>query len=195
MHRVVRNDKKEESPEVSTGDSRFESAIDPGLDKNRFELLPTLAGAIFIFVLLYFSSYLALLWLPPYEGLDMESQLTADYSAWNFLVFQPVDPAIIEEIRQEQGLPEQIVNDGEFWSTPASTFTVPPQATHATASTPQATGSSLPPKPSAFPPTYTSTPIPTSVMTTPQPTVDSVPTATRRTHRTPKPHKTQKPKP
>src|SRR5688572_9451566 len=125
MNRNFRNHRKKEPIEVYEEDPPFYSAIDPNSHRDRFKLLSWLAGAICIFALLYGSSYLALLWSPAYKGVDMKSQLTADYTIWAFLVFQPVDPAIIEEIRQERGLPEQVtINE---LSLPTSTST--PEAT------------------------------------------------------------------
>src|SRR3990172_11581647 len=94
----------EESIMVNDGNPPSKIVIEPSTHGNRFKLLPWLAGVICIFALLYSSSYLALLWLPPHKEVDMRSQLTADYSPWAILVFQPVDPAIIEEIRQEEDL-------------------------------------------------------------------------------------------
>src|SRR5688572_15653060 len=139
MKRIVRNRRKEEPMQVCHGDYPFARAIDSSRPRNRFRLLPWLAGVIFIFTLLYQSSYLALLWLSPYEGADMISQLTADYDIWADLVFQPVDPAIIEEIREERGLPEQILIDGSFWPTLISTGTKPPVAGQTPISTDLAT--------------------------------------------------------
>ena len=92
MKWIVRNHRKAEAMQLYKGDSGSESTIEPTPDRNRFRLLAWLVGAIFIFALLYRSSYLALLWLPANEGMDMKSQLTADYRAWSVLVFQPVDP-------------------------------------------------------------------------------------------------------
>jgi hypothetical protein len=182
---------------MNKGDAQFDSVIEPRPQDNRFKLLPWLSGAIFIFALLYGSSYVALLWLPPYEGMDMKSQLVADYSPWTFLVFQPVDPAVIEEIKQERGLPAQMIIDGGSW--PTSTLTLPPTARHITTPTPQATFDNLPISPTASQPTYTSTSVPTSITplpgstVTPQPTQAANPTRTRKPPKTPKPHKTPKP--
>lgn len=192
---IVRKHRQAEAMQAYQGDSGSESTIEPGPNRNRFRRLAWLVGAIFIFALLYCSSYLALLWLPANEGMDMKSQLTADYRAWSVLVFQPVDPAIIDEIRQERGLPEQIVADGSFWPTPASTLTVPTPAMDKTASTPQATSDNLPSSSTAFPPLATATPMPASTILPPVSTATPQPTGAANPTKPPKKTKTPKPKP
>lgn len=175
------------------GNAQFDSVIEPRPQDNRFRLLPWLSGAIFIFALLYGSSYVALLWLPAYEGMNMRSQLVADYGPWTFLVFQPVDPAVIEEIKQERGLPAQMIIDGGSWPTPTHTLTLPPTARHITTPTPQATFDNLPLSPTASQPTYASTPMPTSIILLPESTVTPQPAGTSKPHKTRKPSKTPKP--
>jgi hypothetical protein len=173
------------------GDSGFELTTKSSSDRKRSQWLPLLGSAILIFALLYCSSYLALLSLPAYGGMSMESQLVADYSAWSFLVFQPVDPAIIEEIQQERGLPAQSVTDSAFWPTAAANPSLSPATTHSALFTPQATLD--------VPPTNPSTTVPTTVIkipdptATPQPTQADTPAKTRKPHKTPNPHKTEKP--
>ena len=203
MNQVVRNRKKENPMDANRGDSTFESTIELGFDRNRFKLLPWLVAPIFVFVLLYLISYVALLWLQPYEGMDMKSQLTADYSAWAPLAFQPVDPAILEEIKKERGLPEQMVVDGESWSTPVGIVTLPPLTVSGANSTLLPTLDNPPTSSASFEPPYTATSIPTSIITVPTATVTPQPnqvatlTTTRKpikTPRTPKPHKTPKTK-
>lgn len=174
INRIVRNHGKEEHMDVSEGNPAVDTAIVSGLYGNQFRLRSWLASVIFIFVLLYSSSYMALLWLPPYKGADMRSQLIADYSAWAFLLLQPVDPAVIEEIKQERGLPEQIIIDGFFWPTPTSTLSVPPTPSSTPTSAPQATFDVL----SSSPTANTSTPMPTSIISLPEPTATPQPTRT-----------------
>ena len=193
MNWIIRNPRKEGTKEVNEGDASFDSVIEPGPQGNRFKLVPWLAAGIFIFALLYCSSYVALLWLPPYAGMDMKSQLVADYSAWTFLVFQPVDPAVIEEIKQERSLPEKMIIDGGLWPTPTSMLTMPPTARHTSTSTPQATFDNLPSSPIASQPAYTSTPMPTSIILLPESTVTVQPAETSRPRKTPKPRRTPKP--
>ena len=203
MKPSVQNHRKEESNEVCPDDHPFDSVIGSNRYRNRFGIPPWLVGTICIFTLLYYTSYIALLWLPPYEGADMRSQLTADYGAWAVLVFQPVDPAIIEEIRQERGLPEQILIDGSFWPTPISTDTTPPVAGQTPIPTDLATSGLPSSTPSASQPPSVSTPVPTSTVSlpeltsTPQPTVNDHPTESTppKTPKTRKPRKTPKPKP
>jgi hypothetical protein len=199
MNWITRNLRKERRMRVDEDNAPFNSAVERQAGANRFKLLRWLTGAIFIFALLYGTSYLALCWLPPYEGVDMKSRLAADYSAWAFVVFQPVDPAIIEEVRQERGLPEQMVTDGSFWPTPAW---VPSMEGDTPSSTPPATFGNLPSSPSASEAPYTSTSVPTSITplpgstVTPQPTQAANPKKTRKPAnpaKTPKPHKTPKP--
>jgi hypothetical protein len=194
---IVGNHRKAEAMQVSQGNSGFESTIEPIPNGNRFRLLTSLIGTIFIFTLLYGSSYLALLWLPADEGMDMRSQLAVDYRPWSVLAFQPVDPAIIDEIRQERGLPEQIATDGLFWPTPTNTLSVPTPGTDTTASTSQVTSDHLPSSPTAFPPVASSTSMPASTTVlppistvTPQPTGAANPTGPQRN-----PKKTKTPKP
>jgi hypothetical protein len=194
MNRIIRKPRKEGPRDVKEGDAPFDSVIEPRPEGDRFKLLPWLAGAIFIFALLYCSSYVALLWLPPYAGMDMKSQLVADYSAWTFVVFQPVDPAVIEEIKQERGLPEQMIVDGGFWPTPTTMLTMPPTARYTPTSTPRATVDNLPLSPTASQPTYPSTPMPTSIIVLPEATVTLRPAETSRPHKTPRSNRTT-PKP
>lgn len=198
MNRIVRKHKREEPIEGSENDLLFDRVFEPSSQGNRFKLLPWLAGGICIFAVLYGTSYLALFWLPPYEVVDMRSQLTADYGAWDFLIFQPIDPAIIEEIKQDQELPEQIIIDGSTWPTATATVMMRPTENDAPASASQATSENLLPSPTASGPTYTLSPIPTSVISlpeatvTPQPTREAKPTKSRKPLKTPKPRKTPK---
>lgn len=201
MKRIIRNTSGE--PTVANeGNSPSNMLTEPGFHKNQFKPLPWLAGSVCIFALLYMSSYLALLWLPPHPQIDTKSRLTADYAPWAALVFQPVDSAMIDEIRQEQDLPEEIIIDGSFW--PTSNFeTQPPDsnqtAVHNSVSTPQATLDIPLSSTTAIQPPSTSSPVPTSVTLLPQPTniVDQV--ATLISVNTPKPTKppklTKPPKP
>ena len=193
--------RREEPLQMYEGDPQLDSVIESGHDRNWLRRLHWLAGGIFIFILLYCSSYLALLWLPPFGRMDMKSHLVADYNAWAFIVFQPVDPAIIQEIVQERELPEQIIIDGESWPTPASTLAMPATPGHTATSTPQPTSDDLASSPTASEPPYTSTSVPTSTISrpestaTPQPPATANPTKSRKppkTPRTPKPHKTPK---
>lgn len=202
MNWMTRNLRKERRMRVDEDNAPFDSAVERRPVANRFKVLRWLTGAIFIFALLYCTSYLALCWLPPYEGVDMKSRLAADYSAWAFVVFQPVDPAIIEEVRQERALPEQMVADGSFWPTPVGMPTMPSTESDTLIPTSQATVDSLPSTPSASEAPYTSTSVPTSITplpgstVTPQPTQAANPKKTRKPAnpaKTPKPHKTPKP--
>ena len=77
--------KNEESMEGSENGSPSDMALELSLRKNLFKLLPCLASGICIFAVLYSASYVALFWLTPYEVVDMRSELTADYGAWDFL--------------------------------------------------------------------------------------------------------------
>jgi hypothetical protein len=196
MTRILR---KERRMRVDDDNVPFDSAVEGRPVANRFKLLRWFAGVILIFALLYGTSYLALCWLPPYEGVDMKSRLAADYSAWPFGAFQPVDPAIIEEVRQERGLPEQMVIDGSFWPTPAGMPTMPSTERDTPTSTPQATFDDLPSSPTASEPPSTLTSVPTSITplpgstVNPQPTQAANPKKTRKPAKTPKPHKTPKP--
>jgi hypothetical protein len=203
MDRIVRNPR--EGPiAVNGGEPPFNTAIEPGPHVNRFKLLPWLAGVFCIITLIYGSSYLALLWLPPHPEVDMRSQLTADYSPWDFLVFQPVDPAIIEEIRQEQDLPEQLIIDGSFWPTlsttnipSSSTGTQQQGSTPATiqmpTSTPLATFINQQSSPTIIQPFHTSTSMPTGITSLPEPADTPKPTATLRPTKPSKPTRPPKP--
>ena len=199
MNQNAKNREKGISLVGYKADSTSGTAIKPARDKKKINLLPWVAGVIFIFSMLYCSSYLALLWLPAYEGMSMKSQLTADYRPWTFMIFQPVDPAIIEEIKQERGLPALMVVDGGSLSTPISTATSPLTASSAASSTPQPTHDGPLSSPTAFQTTHTSTPIPTSITSapevtiTPQPTQIVSPTKPGKPPKTPKPRKTPKP--
>jgi len=204
MNRVIRGSRKERVMKVKEGVEPFDSAIEPESGANRSELILWLTGAILMFALLYGTSYLALFWLSPYEGVDMKSQLTADYSAWDFLVFEPVDSAIIEEVRRERGLPEQIIINGSSWVTPISTNAslanvegqstdLPAVVEHVLTSTPPVSSNGLSYSPTAFRPTLISTPQPTSVISHPDPAATSQSTRVANPTKSRKPPKTQKP--
>ena len=172
---------------------------EPGSHGHRFKLVLWLACAICIFAVLYGTSYLALFSLRPYKGVDMRSQLTADYSARAFVVFQPVDPAILEEIRQEQGLPEQMVIDGSLWPTEAGLPTAPSPEMDTRTPIAQATSDDptsspialqLPSSPTSV--TTSTTVLPESIVT-PQPTQAANPTKSPNPQKTPRRHKTPNP--
>jgi len=198
MNQIVRNHRKEELIEVYQDDPRFDEAIKPNPHRARPNLLSWFIGAICIFSLLYCTSYVALLWLPPYKGVDMSSKLTADYSAWAFLVFQPVDPAIIEEIKDERGLPEQVIIDGLFWPTPTGNNTAPLTGSQTPVSTAQTISDNVSPTPIASQTSYTLTSVLESTTSLPEPTVTLNPTETPTSSgpldpvKTPKPRKTPK---
>jgi hypothetical protein len=191
MNQVVQKRITEERPEGYEADNPFDRANEPNSQGQRSKLFYWLAGAICIFAVLYGTSYLALFSLPAYAGVDMRSQLTADYSAWAFLVFQPVDPAIIEEIRQEQGLPEQIVVDGSFWPTQAG---LPLTGRDTLTPTSQATLDDLSSSPIAAEPPFTSTSVAASITPLPGSTVTPRPTQSSNPTRTPNPQKSPKPR-
>ena len=188
-------------------DSVSGKVTEPGLYKKRSTLLPWLVSGICIFAVLYGTSDVALFWLPPFAGVDMRSQLTADYSRWTFLVLQPVDPSVIEEIKQERGLPEQIIIDGSFWPTLNSTNITSLMVSGTPVSTSVITSETPLSIATAIQPPHTSTPVPTNPIVTPEPVVTlqaiktSVPTnvvnpgnnSTSKPRKTPKPQKTSKP--
>ena len=128
----------------------------------------------------------------------MRSKLTADYSAWANLVFQPVDPAIIEEIKEERGLPEQVIIDGLFWPTPTSTSTTPLTGSQTPVSTAQSISDNVSQTPTASQTSYTLTPLLESTTSLPEPTMTQKPIETPTSTgpldpvKTPKPRKTPK---
>ena len=204
MNWIVRNPRQERVLQASEGDDRFNLTVESLSDKYRLRPVRWLAAGIFTFALLYGISYLALFWLSPYQSVEMRSQLVADYSTWELLVFQPVDPAVIEEIKQERGLSEQIVINGSSWLTPVSTNSTAPQLETQRPNSPaeaqgaltpilQVTPDGLPFSPTASQPTYDSTPQPTSVISPSEPMATSQPAKTARPTKTRKPPKTQKP--
>jgi hypothetical protein len=209
IDQIIQNHGKEAYGEADAGNRPFDLSTEAGPRSDRYNLFLWLARAIFVFALLYTSSYLALLWLKPNLGVEMGSQLTADYGPWVYLTFQPIDPAILEEIRQERGLPDQIIIDGSFWPTPTSTNAVPsnigtqqpdfPITAEDPLSSPPLSASGLPSSPTASQPSYTSTPVPATEISRPQATATAPstnvvsPTRPRKTPKTPKPHKTPKP--
>ena len=169
--------------------------------RNRFLPVFWLAGALLIFTLLFFTSHVALLSLPAYGGMDMRSQLVADYGIWEQLVFQPVDPAILKEIQQDRGLPGQLVIDESNGSTPTAIVISPSPTQNDVDPTPQPALETPTISPTDSPPTYASTPIPTSTISDPQSTLSPqsspapLPTKTRKTPKpkTPKPDRPPKP--
>lgn len=200
MNRIARNQRKEDPIKSYKNNSMSDSAIASKPNRNRFNLFTWLAGVFFIFSLLYVSSYVALLQLPPYQGMDMKSQLTADYRPWPFLEFQPVDPAIIEEIRQDRGLPEEVVIPNGFSSTPTEARLFPSPTRDAATSMPWPTMNNLPTSPTDFPATFTPVSIPLTTVappqytSTPQPATAASSTKSKKPAKTPKPHKTPKTK-
>ena len=80
MNRIVRNHRKEELMEVYQDEPPFDATIKHNPHRDQYKMLSRLTVTICIFALLYGTSYLALLWLPPYEGVDVRSKLAADYS-------------------------------------------------------------------------------------------------------------------
>lgn len=186
-------------------DSLSDTSVRHSANAKRFGLFPWLLGILCIFAALYGTSYLALFWLPPYEGVDMKSHLIADYGGWAFLVFQPVDPAVIEEIKRERGLPEQVTIDGSIWPTQAGSNPTPLPASQMLVSTPLATSDIFPSSPTALQSTYTLNPMQTSTISTPKPpaTLGVVetpipanvvsPAKTSKPRKTSRPHKTSKP--
>ena len=199
MNRMVRGDTKEKSQAMQEGDRSNDSAIESGSSRKPFNLFSWLAAAIFIFALLYGSSYFALLWLPPYQKVDMISQLQADYAAWTLVVFQPVDPALIEEIRRERGLPEQIIVDGSIWPTAVATLSTPSPVEPLSTPMPEVPTENVTPSSSVSETPYIQSPEPTSITPperateTPQPTAVTNPTKSRRPPKTPRTPKTAKP--
>ena len=205
MNMFVRKHGKEKPGEYRKGESLFESKIGSGRNKIQFKVLIWLAKGFLIFSLLYCSSLLALVWLRPYAGLDMKSNLVADYSPWTFLEFQPIEPAILEEIKKERGLPEEIAIDGMSWSTPIGTIpsisvtkekiesTLQPTFAY-TLSAPTVvqaspTGNSIPAS-TVLPPQATATPHPSEVAS---PTKSHKPAKTPKFPKSPKPSKSPRP--
>jgi len=201
MNWAVQDRIKEESREAYKGVTPFHKPSESSPQRRRFKRFYWLAWPICIFAVLYGTSYLALFSLPPYEGAEMISQLTADYGAWAFVVFQPVDPAILEEIKQEQGLPEQMVVNASSWSPQAGLPTAAPTPTEKgiQTSSSQATSDGLPSSPIVSQPpssstsvTISKTPLPESTVT-PQPTQVTNPTGLPNPQKTPKRHKSPNP--
>jgi hypothetical protein len=137
--------------------------------------------------------------------MNMKSQLSADYGPWTFMIFQPVDPAIIDEIKQERGMPGLIVVDGETLSPPSSITTSPLTASAVASSIPQPTNDGPLSSPTVFQTAHTSTPVPTNITSAPGVTVTpqstqvvsppkpGKPPKTPKARKTPKPHKTPNP--
>ena len=79
-----------------------------------------------ILQLLFGCGSLALLETRAAEA-DTRSQLQADYSQWPFMVIQPINPEIVEEVKRdkeryedpEEEEPEVV--PGPFWNTPTPT--------------------------------------------------------------------------
>ena len=192
MNQIIRNHARLESLEINGVNTPINTATEPGSHENRFGLLTWLAAATLILALLYGSSYLALLWLPRDPGLDMRSQLTADYSVWALIVFQPIDPAILREIQQEEGLPDEILINGSSWPTPT-------EAGHLPTSMPQAIFHESLSAPTALQQSGAATPMPTILVSppasamTPAPALTSMPASPTRPTKTPRSHKTPKP--
>ncbi len=104
---------------------------------------------------------------PKSPAADTRSLLQADYQPWPFIVFRPVNPAIVQEIMQDQGPEnrlEQPVATGSIWPIPTPTkgkvASIPTSTRE-----PEVTQDRTPTEPP--PPTNTATPpaIPTSTKT------------------------------
>ena len=130
-----------------------------------------------ILVLIFGCGSLALLESRPAFA-DTRSQLWADYSQWPFMVIQPINPEIVEEIKRDRERyedpapdePEPVIVPGPFWSTPTPTAT--PEATP-TISMPTNTATETPTPINTPTDTPTKTPTETSTET---PTVTETPT-------------------
>lgn len=201
MDQVVRKYKKKNHILDDRVEPAHGSAQVNNPDRKWFKPLPWIARAIFIFALLFSSSYMALILLPPYEGVSITSQLTADYGPWSFLEFQPVDPAIIEEIQQERELPDTLIIDEGFPPTQVILFISTSTAMDVPSPTPQSTIDIPPTSPIAPQPTPMQSSMPTSPTvqsqptTIPQPSQAAKPTKDRKTpnnEKTPKPTKSPK---
>lgn len=193
MNRIIRIPEKEDPTKLRKEYPAFRLKVRVARPRDRIKWLPWLVFMIFISTLIYGSSYLSLFWLPPYEKIDMRSQLTADYNAWHFVVFQPIDPAILEEIKQEEGLPDEVFIDGVFMSTPVAIPTSTLAVNDPASATSGPAFDLTPSSPTTFPTISTSTSIPTEELSPLDPTATPQPAQTIRPGKTRKPSKTPKP--
>jgi hypothetical protein len=190
MKKFVRNHGKQKPVEFRKKESLIELKIGSGQNKVQFKVLKWLASGFFIFSLLYCSSLLALVWLPPYAESDMKSNMVADYSPWDFIEFEPVEPAMLEEIKKERGLPDEIAIDGMPRSTPAGTESSIAATKKKIESTWQPTSESTFSTPTVIQGTSTSNSLPTSVASPLQPTATPNPSEVAHPTKSHKPAKT-----
>ena len=133
-----------------------------------------------ILLLLYGCGTLALIGPRTMAFPDTRSQLQADYSPWSFIVFQPLSPEILEELRRDQErYPETfdepvafVVVPGDLWPT-QSVPGGPPNPTPLAIASPSPTSTLLPTLTLAPTPTTAPSVTPTSSATllpTPSPT-------------------------
>jgi hypothetical protein len=112
--------------------------------------------ALLVIVALFCFGQLALMAPPDMQAGDMHSGLKADYSLWPPLSFKPLEPALIEElINENPALPTQMLVIGAYWSTtvptdtpvfaPSATSIAPPAAPPA--ALPAATATFIPLRP------------------------------------------------
>jgi hypothetical protein len=139
--------------------------------RRRRRTLGELLVLLLMLVLLFLScGWLSLIGTREPANADTRSMMRADYASWPFLIFQLVDPAIVEQIATDTGKntePLDLIASGTppgwFWWTPQPTGngTPTPPAT-ATSAAPSATWTSSPTHtPSRTPtrtPSLTSTP-------------------------------------
>jgi len=111
-----------------------------------------LVVALLVIITLFCFGQLALMTPPDIEAGDMRSGLKADYSLWPPLSFKPLEPALIEELIEENpALPTQMVVIGAYWSSTGipNTPTLTPSATPTTSPTASPTATALTVRPAA----------------------------------------------
>ena len=101
-----------------------------------WDFLRWLLAIPLVVVLIFASGSVALVQASPAPS-DTRSQIAADYQRWEFTVFKPIDPDIVEEIQKDQVLyPEvfeepvqPVVSPGSFWDPPDSPVPAEPTPT------------------------------------------------------------------
>jgi hypothetical protein len=152
-----------------------------------------------VLLILFCSGQISVWGLRPSAAQDVHSQLTANYEQWPYEEVAPLNPAVLEIIRREDGQVEGIepVIPGVFLPTPTPAYTrsgsartpTSVMASRTSSPTSAQTGKSTTQTPlptqTALPPTYTQTLAAPSATVTPAWTKTTFPSATRTVTLTP----------
>lgn len=82
---------------------------------------PWIVVALVVAAVLTCFSQIATLKPATLAAADARSKLEADYGIWQPMALPPINPAILEDIRRNEGLPTQLIVEGNYWVMGAQT--------------------------------------------------------------------------